>query len=75
MKKTILLAFVVGLTGCSDAMPEPNAATCAPGAYEEALAEIKSKSQRLAFTEECKSFQRAENMRKWKFKPSSPDRY
>ncbi|MCP1633705.1 entry exclusion lipoprotein TrbK [Kerstersia gyiorum] len=56
-------------------MPEPNAATCAPGAYEEALAEIKSKSQRLAFAEECKSFQHAENMRKWEFKPSSPDRY
>ncbi|MEX6395991.1 entry exclusion lipoprotein TrbK [Providencia hangzhouensis] len=56
-------------------MPEPNAATCAPGAYQKALDEIRSESKRKAFAEECKGFQRAQDMRKWEFKPSSPDRY
>ncbi|EHZ6871842.1 entry exclusion lipoprotein TrbK [Providencia rettgeri] len=75
MKNLIIISFLIGLVGCDSSMPEPNAATCAPGAYQKALDEIRSESKRKAFAEECKGFQRAQDMRKWEFKPSSPDRY
>ncbi|WDM77487.1 entry exclusion lipoprotein TrbK (plasmid) [Xanthomonas sp. NCPPB 1638] len=77
MKKIMLLAVVAaGLAGCGDdAMPEPNAATCKPPTYQQALSEIKSEAKRAAFIEECKAFQKAQDMRKWEFKPSPADNF
>jgi entry exclusion lipoprotein TrbK len=64
------------LAGCGkEKMPEPNAATCAPDAFQAALNEMRSEANRTAFTEECRAFQKAKQMRQWEFKPSPKDNY
>lgn len=68
-----LMVFVV-LAGCSEeSTPEPNAATCEPSSINKALSEIRSETNRKAFIEDCKSFQKAKKMGEWKFKPSPKD--
>ncbi|HEQ1688474.1 TPA: entry exclusion lipoprotein TrbK [Pseudomonas aeruginosa] len=67
---------VLLLAGCEqERMPEPNAATCAPDAFQAALNEMRSEANRAAFTEECRAFQKAKQMRQWEFKPSPKDNY
>ncbi|MBY6346467.1 entry exclusion lipoprotein TrbK [Providencia rettgeri] len=67
---------VLLLAGCEqERMPEPNAATCAPDAFQAALNEMRSEANRAAFTEECRAFQKARQMRQWEFKPSPKDNY
>lgn len=67
---------VLLLAGCEqERMPEPNAATCAPDAFQAALNEMRSEANRAAFTEECRAFQKAKQMRQWEFKPSPEDNY
>ena len=67
---------VLLLAGCEqERMPEPNAATCAPDAFQAALNEMRSEANREAFTEECRAFQKAKQMRQWEFKPSPKDDY
>ncbi len=56
-------------------MPDPTAATCAPDAFQAALNEMRSEANREAFTEECRAFQKAKQMRQWEFKPSPKDDY
>lgn len=78
MKKNlfILMTAAVLLVGCGqEKMPEPNAATCAPEAFQAALNEMRSEANRTAFTEECRAFQKAKQMRQWEFKPSPKDNY
>lgn len=76
MNKMIPFVAVVALVGCGrETIPEPNAATCAPEAFQQAVSELRSEANRHAFTEACRTFEKAQNMRKWEFKPSSPDRY
>lgn len=78
MKKNLflLVAAAVLLAGCGqERMPEPNAATCAPDAFQAALNEMRSEANRSAFTEECRTFQKAKQMRQWEFKPSPKDNY
>ena len=76
MNKMFPLAAVVVLAGCGqETIPEPNAATCAPETFQQAVSKLRSEANRQAFTEACRSFEKAQNMRKWEFKPSSPDRY
>jgi entry exclusion lipoprotein TrbK len=81
MKKNLFIlvaaaAAAVLLTGCGqERMPEPNAATCAPDAFQAALNEMRSEASRIAFTEECRAFQKAKQMRQWEFKPSPKDNY
>ncbi len=78
MKKIFLLPRLrcccwldVNRKGC----PKPNAATCAPDAFQAALNEMRSEANREAFTEECRAFQKAKQMRQWEFKPSPKDDY
>lgn len=72
---TFTVALLV-LTGCNqEKMPEPNAATCAPLAFQAALNEMRSESNRVVFTEECKAVQKAKQMRRWEFNPSAKDDY
>ena len=78
MKKGLLIlsTAAVFLTGCGqERMPEPNAATCAPEAFQTALNEMRSEASRTAFTEECRAFRKAKQMRQWEFKPSPKDNY
>lgn len=78
MKKNlfILMTAAVLLAGCGqERMPEPNAATCAPKAFQAALNEMRSEANRIAFTEECRAFQKAKQMRQWEFNPSPKDNY
>lgn len=78
MKKNlfILVAVAALVAGCGqERMPEPNAATCAPEAFQAALNEMRSEANRTAFTEECRAFQKAQQMRQWEFKPSPKDDY
>lgn len=78
MKKSlfILMTAAVLLAGCGqERMPEPNAATCAPEAFQAVLNEMRSEANRTAFTEECRAFQKAKQMRQWEFKPSPKDNY
>ncbi|MGV4008748.1 entry exclusion lipoprotein TrbK [Citrobacter freundii] len=72
----ILVSAVAFLAGCGqERMPEPNAATCAPDAFQAALNEMRSEANRTAFTEECRVFQKAKRMRQWEFKPSPESNY
>ena len=67
---------VLLLAGCEqERMPEPNAATCAPDAFRAALNGMRSEANRADFTEECRAFQKAKQMRQWEFKPSPKDNY
>jgi len=67
---------VLLLAGCEqERMPEPNAATCAPDSFQAAMNEMRSEANRAAFTEECRAFQKAKQMRQWEFKPSPKDNY
>lgn len=78
MKKGLLILGIaaVFLTGCGqERMPEPNAATCAPEAFQTALNEMRSEANRTAFVEECRAFVKAKQMRQWEFKPSPQDNY
>ena len=69
-------ATLLLLAGCEqERMPEPNAATCAPDAFQAALNEMRSEANREAFTEECRAFQKAKQMRQWELKPSPKDDY
>lgn len=44
-------ATLLLLAGCEqERMPEPNAATCAPDAFQAALNEMRSEANREAFT-------------------------
>jgi len=66
MKKILFTAAaaVLFLAGCEqERMPEPNAATCAPDAFQAALNEMRSEANRAAFTEECRPFQEVKQMR------------
>ncbi len=68
---TVVMVF---LAGCDrERTPEPNAATCAPGAFEETMRELRSEANRKAFSQECLSFHKAQKMRDWQFKPSPKD--
>lgn len=72
---TLVLSILV-LSGCGqERRPEPNAAICAPAAFQAALNEMRSEANRTAFTEQCKAFQKAKQMRQWEFKPSPKDDY
>ena len=52
-------ATLLLLAGCEqERMPEPNAATCAPDAFQAALNEMRSEANREAFTEECRGLKR-----------------
>ncbi|GAA3721804.1 entry exclusion lipoprotein TrbK [Oceanisphaera sediminis] len=76
MKKVIPFVAVFALVGCGqETLPEPNAASCAPAAFQQAISELRKEVNRKAFTEACRSFEKAQQMRSWEFKPSSPDRY
>lgn len=78
MKKILFTAAVAMLllAGCEqERMPEPNAATCTPDAFQAALNEMRSEANRAAFAEECRAFQKAKQMRQWEFKPSPKDNY
>lgn len=78
MKKILFTAAVAMLllAGCEqERMPEPNATTCTPDAFQAALNEMRSEANRAAFAEECRAFQKAKQMRQWEFKPSPKDNY
>lgn len=78
MKKNIFILVAVAalLAGCEqERMPEPNATTCAPDAFQAALNNMRSEANRTAFTEECRALQKAKQMRQWEFKPSPKDNY
>ena len=56
MKKTLFILVtavaVALLAGCEqERMPEPNAATCAPDAFQAALNEMRSEANRAGFTD------------------------
>lgn len=75
-KRLSMLVAVAILAGCGqEVMLEPNAATCAPEAFQAALREMRSETNRAAFTEECRSFHKAKKMSEWKFTPSPKDDY
>ncbi|MBJ7264387.1 MAG: entry exclusion lipoprotein TrbK [Burkholderiaceae bacterium] len=75
-KGLFTLTTVVILAGCGqEVMPEPNAATCAQGAFQAALEEMRSETNRAAFIEECRSFHKSKNINEWKFTPSPKDDY
>ncbi|WP_445398019.1 entry exclusion lipoprotein TrbK [Zobellella sp. An-6] len=76
MKRIIPLVALVALVGCEqEVVPEASAATCAPAAFQQAIRELRNEANRKAFTQACRSFEKARQMRSWEFKPSSPDRY
>lgn len=76
MKKLILVSVVVLLFGCGqEQMVEPNVATCAPNQINKSLNEMRSEANRKAFIQECKSFEKAKEMKQWEFKPSGPSKY
>ncbi|MBY6109976.1 entry exclusion lipoprotein TrbK [Halomonas sp. DP1Y21-3] len=76
MKKIIPLVAAVALLGCEqETVPEASAITCSPVAFQQTISELSRESSRKAFTEACRSFEKAQRMREWEFKPSSPDRY
>lgn len=78
MKKNLFVLVIAAalLAGCGqERVPEPNAATCAPDAFQAALNGMRSEANRIAFTEECRAFQKAKQMRQWEFKPSPKDNY
>ena len=78
MNKYLLVLVIVAasLSGCEqEKVPEPSAAMCTPDAFYAALNEMHSEASRTAFTEECKVFQKANQLRQWQFKPSPKDNY
>ncbi|WP_442487438.1 entry exclusion lipoprotein TrbK [Halomonas litopenaei] len=76
MKKIFPLVAAVALVGCEqETVPEASAITCAPVAFQQAIRELSRESNRKAFTEACRSFEKAQRMREWEFEPSSPGRY
>ncbi|MCC5902413.1 MAG: entry exclusion lipoprotein TrbK [Halomonas sp.] len=76
MKKIIPLLASVALVGCEqETVPEANAITCAPVAYQQVMRELSRESNRKVFTEACRSFEKAQRMREWEFETSSPGRY
>ncbi|MES3675906.1 entry exclusion lipoprotein TrbK [Halomonas elongata] len=71
-----LLAAFFGLVGCEqETIPEANATTCAPEAFQKTIRELSQASNRKVFTDACRPFEKARRMREWEFEPSSPDRY
>ena len=78
MKKYLFVLVVAAalLAGCGQGkVPEPSAVICASDALQETLNEMRSEANRIAFTEECRAFQKANQMRQWEFKPSPKDNY
>lgn len=59
-KGLFTLTAVLVLVGCGqEVLPEPNAVTCAPEAFQAALKEMRSETSRAVFKEECSSFHKA----------------
>jgi len=74
-KNTFLVPLLMAgcLIGCNESTPEPNAASCGPALYSKTLNAFHDKSQKSAFAEACRSFQKANDMRTWDYKPSPAD--
>jgi len=75
----VLLAMAVVtvlLSGCAkekETIPEPSALTCAPDVFQKIMGELRDETNRITFSEACESFNKAQSMQKWEFKPSPPD--